>query len=336
MHLHSIVKTKSNVIVPMICLLFFYFILFPVFAQEQNEIDDKISNYPSQFQSTEDLTLQIQQDFKSDMEKARAAFAWIAKNVSYNTKEMGEVKKIRFSYTTEKELQEKKNQFRKDLAMQTLHKRKALCEGYSTLFQELCQQMNIECEIVPGTARRFVSEIGIKNLPSNHAWNAVKIEGKWRLVDVTWAAGSIDFDKMIFRKEFSPSYFDVAPKEFALNHFPDNKDWLFIDEPFGLEKFTSQPMGFASYLGKNLQIVSPSTGTLDVKKGKGIAFEISNLPIQTQIAYHLKKEKYGQMIKPTRKKDTCYFSIYPVSKGMDELILYFDNEPALGYKIIVK
>lgn len=315
-------------------VLFFTSLHFESFSQ--TKVDEIISKYSTKFNSYEDLTDKIKIDFTTDEDRARAAFAWIAINVEYKTKGVNKIQKIRFSYTSDEDLQTQKDQFRRDLALETIQSRKALCEGYATLFQEICSLLNIECTIIPGAAKRFISEIGNNNLPSNHAWNAVKINGKWKLADITWAAGSVDYAKMEFRKEYTPAYFDSDPKEFAMKHYPDNQEWLLLNKEFTREEFALQPAIFNEFIGKDYQIISPENGLISIRKGNDIAFSIANVPSGIPIAYHFKSEKFGQLVKPILKKNIINFSVPVNSKGKDELIIYFNNQPVLGYKVSIR
>ncbi len=54
----------------------------------------------------------------------------------------------------------------------------AVCEGYARGFQYLMNRAGINCMIAVGASRR-----------ENHAWNMVKIGGKWYYVDATWDDG---------------------------------------------------------------------------------------------------------------------------------------------------
>jgi len=304
--------------------------------QVQAQVDKVVAQYPNHFASTNELVSKIENDFKTDKDKANAAFSWIAMHVAYDTKQVNRPQRVRFSYRTEEELAAKKRQFRIDLSERSLKKKKALCEGYSTLYQELCNQMNIECEIVPGTARRYVSEIGNENLPSNHAWNAVKIDGKWQLLDVTWAAGWVDYSKMKFNKEYSPAYFASSPEEFAMKHYPDDQKWLLTQKIQNTSDFALQPIAFKAFLGNDIQLISPQKGIQNIKKGTALEFQFLNVAEGTEVAYHFKRDKFGQRVKAIRKNDSLIFKIYPEFKGSDELVIYFNNEPALGYKVKVK
>ena len=313
-----------------------FFTLLHFVSYSQSKVDELIEKYPAKFSSYQELANRISNDFISDESRAKAAFAWIAMNIEYQTKGISKLQRIHFSYTSEEDLQAQKDKFRRELAQKSIRSRKALCEGYSTLYQEICSLMYIECVIIPGTAKRFVSEIGNNNLPSNHAWNAVKIQGTWKLVDITWAAGSVDFSKMQFLEEYTPAYFCSDPHEFAMKHYPDNHEWLLLNSKFTREEFALQPTVFNDFIGNKYKILSPNNGLLSIKKGKEIKFHFLNVPENIQIAYHFKSEKFGQLIKPTRRKNQISFSVPAHSTGNDELIIYFDNEAVLGYKVSVK
>lgn len=318
----------------LLIVLFFTLLHFVSFSQ--NQIDDIVSKYPTKFSSYEKLADKVKTDFTTDEDRARVAFAWIAMNVEYKTKGVNKIQKIRFSYTSEEDLQAQKDLFRRNLALETITSRKALCEGYATLYQEICGLLNIECVLISGTAKRFISEIGNNNLPSNHAWNAVKINGKWKLVDITWAAGSVDYAKMEFLKEYTPAYFGSDPEEFAMKHYPDNQEWLLLNNGFTKEEFALQPAVFNEFIGKKYKIINPKNGSLSIGKGNEINFSIENVPNNIQIAYHFKSDKYGQVVKPTQKKNRINFYVSANSTGNDELIIYFDNKPVLGYIVNVK
>ena len=66
----------------------------------------------------------------------------------------------------------------------------------------------------------FIS--GIDFIPGegvSHAWNAVFINGSWRLLDCTWGAGSYDLDGNFIR-EINEHFFLTDPDELIYSHFP--------------------------------------------------------------------------------------------------------------------
>ncbi len=59
----------------------------------------------------------------------------------------------------------------------TLITNKSICSGYSSTFQLMMDMVGIECITVEGTAHQGTEE---------HAWNMVKLDDEWYVVDVTW------------------------------------------------------------------------------------------------------------------------------------------------------
>lgn len=136
---------------------------------------------------------------KNDLEKTRLAFTWIATHVQYDAE----------AYNTGNY----KDEFSAD---SVLMRRAGVCEGYSTLFLELAKIMELEVVKISGYAKGYGLDINKKFDETNHAWNAVKINDKWQLVDVTWGSGYgyTKNDKLESVMEFDPYWFCVKPQEF--------------------------------------------------------------------------------------------------------------------------
>lgn len=83
---------------------------------------------------------------------------------------------------------------------------KAGCEGYSKAFQLLASASGFECELITG-----VTDEG-----ENHAWNQVKVGGKWCNIDITWA----DHDEEDY---VCMDYFLVNDDDFCKTHVADNE-----------------------------------------------------------------------------------------------------------------
>ena len=67
--------------------------------------------------------------------------------------------------------------------------RSSVCAGYSALFESLALLMGLECVSINGYAKGYSSRNNQSYTQTNHAWNAVKINGAWKLIDVTWGSG---------------------------------------------------------------------------------------------------------------------------------------------------
>lgn len=67
-------------------------------------------------------------------------------------------------------------------ALGPLIKRKAVCEGIAKAFKLMCDVNEIPCIVVSGSSTNNDRQ----DTGDNHAWNMVKIDGKWYHVDATF------------------------------------------------------------------------------------------------------------------------------------------------------
>lgn len=94
----------------------------------------------------------------SDFDKAKAIHDYLVMNVDYDYENYCANTIPAESYT----------------ALGALKYKYAVCAGYAKAFKFLCELAGLECDYVTGTAG------------GPHAWNQVKVSGKWYNVDVTW------------------------------------------------------------------------------------------------------------------------------------------------------
>lgn len=106
---------------------------------------------------------------------------------------------------------------------------KAICHGYSRLFQELCRLSGIPCMLINGYARPS-PESGLYG----HTWNGVYVNGEWQLVDATWGAGGIA-DNGKFVKDFTEEYFLPKASAFMQTHYPFDPAWQLTSQPLTLK-----------------------------------------------------------------------------------------------------
>lgn len=310
-------------------IAFLYLTWLNLFAQDFSAIDERIKDYPQSFSNPEKLAELLYKDFEKPAEKARAIYTWIALNIEYDTKSspFGSGK-TSYSYKTPEEKQQIEQKIRKDLAIGTLRKKRAVCEGYATLYKYLCDLNSIECEIIRGTAKIQNRDIGKIPEGINHSWNAVKIDDDWKLIDVTWGAGYIDIFSQKFVKEFSDIFFFGDPELFFLNHFPENPDWLFVDKT--ARDFAELPLYYPGQLHSRIEIVEPRKGIIKVRRNN--AFEIIlNNSDNAEVGYVFSNDKYLQKTEPMAKNGSYYYKITP---GNGRYLTIFINSRAfVSYKI---
>lgn len=183
-------------------------------------IDNKAKSIQYQGNSVKELANILSPYATTEEEKARIIYTWITHNISYDVEALSDL--------FEKNIYP-------DISVETvLNNRSTICSGYANLYQQLAQYMGLKSVIVVGYAKGFNYIVGQDN-QVNHAWNAVKINEDWYLIDTTWGAGTVNNN--VFSPEFNPYYFATKPEEFIYSHFPENPQWQLLNIPISRSQF---------------------------------------------------------------------------------------------------
>jgi len=170
-------------------------------------------------QSTYYLASYLTGTANSNLEKTRAIYVWIASNITFDMKGF------------------KSNILPEYRPKAVLNNRYAVCEGFARLFNELCQEAGLKTEIIRGYARSFGYE-NVNNFEvSNHAWNAVLIDGEWQFIDVTWAARKSNDSYLV--RPLEDKYFFTSPEMFIMDHLPEIPAWQLLSSPVSKEAFAT-------------------------------------------------------------------------------------------------
>lgn len=145
-----------------------------------------------------------------------------------------------------------------------LKSKKAVCAGYANLFDAMCGIAGIPCEVVSGFAKGYgYDPLGSVRPSSNHAWNAVTIQGRKYLVDATWDSGYINaFNQNV--KYYSTDYLFADPARIIYSHFPDDPRYQLLATPKTFEDFRTLPGLRGAYFDLGITVVSPELrGVMD-------------------------------------------------------------------------
>ncbi|GAA3569843.1 transglutaminase domain-containing protein [Snuella lapsa] len=299
-------------------------------SQGYNDIDEVVSNFPTKFKSIQDFATKINESFSTDLEKTRAVYYWISNNIAYDFEALKN-KKNYFSYDSEDELINKM----KILSEKVLKRKKAVCEGYSQLLKFTLKELNIECEVINGYAKKYTTDIGRKRNGSNHAWNCVKLNGKWQLIDATWSTGFSDENNKHFK--FNDMYFLIDPEKLILTHLPNNPERQFLNTPIKKESFFSLPVFFSEYYNSGLKINHKTMGLIKAKENDTIKLIFDKADENRFYRYALKNNSFTTPFLFEREQDG-YTAFIPIeSKRSTSLTLYNDNGFAiLEFKILIE
>lgn len=293
------------------------------FSQDLQRVDATILMYPKTFDKPEELSKFIVRDFFTEEEKVRAIYSWIIQNISYDPEEF---KQFDFSYKKIAERNEKEAATREKIIKRTLQKGKAVCEGYAMLFEKLCMLLGIENYLVRGDIKSNFDDIG-RPFQKTHLWNVAFIDGQPHLFDPTWGAGKY---KGKFIKEPDYFYYKTPAEKLIATHYPDMAEDAFLKEIPSREAFSNSPIIIEKTVLPE-DILKPKTGIILMEDYfDEVFFEIQNVQI-ADIKY-----SYGPEILPVEKlqfeNGITTFSL-PLELGVENLIIYFNDKPALGFKI---
>jgi transglutaminase/protease-like cytokinesis protein 3 len=227
-----------------------------------------LARNPSKYLSA--LVGELLDGIADDSVRVKILHDWVADNVMYDAKAF-------FSGTIGDQ----------DFA-NTLRTGKAVCAGYASLFQRMCEVAGLECVVISGYARGYGFRVfGTENpAVSNHAWNAVRVGGQWKLVDVTWDAGHISAGD--YTKEYSTKYFFIAPSHIIYTHLPADPQWQLLARPLAPEAFVRLPFLTGEFFRFGLRVATPLEATNNVARHASI--EILAPPRVSIIASLLKPD----------------------------------------------
>ncbi|WKN42840.1 transglutaminase domain-containing protein [Tunicatimonas pelagia] len=202
---------------------------------DYSKIDQHARQAPEKIHTDLDkLVKYLSKPAANDYERVRSFYSWIAENIAYDVQLFRSYRPSRYQPLAPADV---------------LKRRKAVCQGYAELFQEMCRKVGIKSYVVGGYSKGFGYTPKAKFTVADHAWNVVQIADKWYLIDVTWGSGGLN-DRMKFVKQFNEQYFLTDPKVFVLNHLPLAPMWQLLDCPVPVMVYAQSEEQIRAYLNE--------------------------------------------------------------------------------------
>ncbi|MDX6748077.1 transglutaminase domain-containing protein [Polaribacter sp. PL03] len=332
-------KIKLNILL--------FLISFNGFSQKNFEkIDENARNMD--YSPNKELAKELTKGLTSDIDKVRSIFIWITDNIEYD-----------FELLNNQELQDKVFTSNNTIIEHTLKTKKAICSGYSILFKNLCDKVGVESVSIEGISRQFLDRVKRKNEP-DHAWNAVKIDNKWFLLDVTWASGNGLGNN--FEKDFNDYWFLTNPKEFFHSHFPTEQKWSLLNKKLNINEFYDLPLIVSNHLfTQGISLITPKNGIIEISNDNKFKFiftsenieseisligfpgetyaSLNNLPAPSDEEYFENIDKYSLMIPSIKlinktvenKKTTLEYRV--IHKSLKNISLSINEKQTAEYKV---
>ncbi len=305
-------------------------------ASIKPEVIQKVSKYPKTIKKTEQLAERINNDFKADEDKATAIYTWIALNIEYDVKSFFSKKNtsVKYSYQTLDEKEAKEKEIRGKMVHTTLRKKVAVCEGYASLYKAVSDLCDLESVIISGSSKNNYKLIGREPKGTDHAWNAVKIDNHWHLLDATWGAGSVDPSTRKFIKEFSDGYFMMPADRFFTQHFPMDYKWRLVD--MNARDFAELPYFHHAYLFSDDELITPEKGIIKkVKKGE-TPFKFKTKKDITNLYFAFERDKKSTLIEFSKKGNEVIFKVPVGNRKTGYFTVFADGEALFSFKLSAK
>jgi len=194
------------------------FIVFTTagYSQSVKQIFSKALRLPDSLtKTTKGISSYVKEQFSSDSERIRALFVWEASNIQYDVDNMFA---LDYSDSTEQKINK------------ALTTRKAICEGYAELFNQLCHECDIKSIVVTG----FTKQRGMVDyIP--HAWVVANLYNKWYVFDPTWSSGYLNNGRFV--NTFTNAFYKVAPEAIIKTHMPFDPMLQFLNYPLTSQEF---------------------------------------------------------------------------------------------------
>ena len=186
----------------------------------EKKIDAHVLSTPEdETESVEKLSKYLTSPWEGDRSKAYAIFRWVSFNVAYDVDGF-------FGRTEKKSC---------DPGSVLKHK-VSVCAGYANLFEGLGKAAGLQVHIIQGYAKGYGFEPGQQFKDTNHAWNAIQVNGEWFICEPTWGAGYLGND-LTFHRSPNVAMFLMDPEYAISSHYPVDEQWQLLDQPISKEEF---------------------------------------------------------------------------------------------------
>ncbi|MBR4630264.1 MAG: hypothetical protein IKO57_07460 [Treponema sp.] len=155
--------------------------------------------------SIEDAARKICQTATNEKQKARAIYAWLGYNITYD----------HASLSLKAEEQEEIGIRDAD---KTYARRTGVCAGYAKLFCKMAAAVGLNAEYLGGYSLGASYKYGDSTTDGLHSWNGVRIGNDLMLLDATWGACYSQFGSGV--PVLGECWFDCDKELFALTHYP--------------------------------------------------------------------------------------------------------------------
>ncbi|OAF62174.1 cytokinesis protein 3 [Pseudogymnoascus destructans] len=204
-----------------------------------------IGNLPQTMNPSSLATGYICRPYRSDVQRLRAIFTWVAEKISWEEDFDGD---------------DPVNSRR------VIQSKRGSPEEVSVLVMEMCSAVGIHCEVVRGYLKSpgEASEVGL--VPrSNHWWNTVLVDNEWRMMDCSLASSTNPLRSLYSSTgpTFAESwYFLARPMEICWTHVPEHHQHQHLSPPVAHDVLLALPCACPPFFKNDMQMQDFNTSLL--------------------------------------------------------------------------
>lgn len=178
--------------------------------------------------------------YRSDVQRLRAIFTWVSEKIAWEEEFEGEVD-----------------------TRSVIQRRRGCAEEVAVLVMEMCSSMGLHAEAVRGYLKAPEGVIDLDAVPRpNHWWNAVIVDGCWRVVDCSLASPTNP--KRGFYSSAGPQvaesgWFLTRPLEACYTHIPHFHEQQHLCPPAASDILLALPCACPPYFKEDVRMVDYDT-----------------------------------------------------------------------------
>ena len=185
--------------------------------------------------------------YRSEVQRLRAIFTWVAEKVAWEEEFEGEVDSRRVIQT-----------------------KRGCAEEIAVLVMEMCGAMGLHAEVVRGYLKGPGDVVELDNTARpNHWWNVVVVDGEWRIMDCSLASPTNPrrgLYSSVGSQAAESWWFLARPTEVCYTHIPLFPEHQHMCPPIAHEILMALPFACPPYFRLGLQMVDYDTSLLRIDK----------------------------------------------------------------------
>jgi hypothetical protein len=212
---------------------------------------------------------------------------------------------------------------------------KAVCSGYANLFQAMAEYAGIQTVTVSGFVKNQAGSRGM-TAANSHAWNLVRLAGRWYIVDATFDAGYVQ--DWLFVREYTTDNLFADPAASIFTRFPKEEGSQLLARPVSAQAFLDSPDVEGAFYDYGLKLPasglswknrSPDPFALDLESAS------PGLMLDAAVFAPDGREIEGYSLVQRPSATTRRILIHPSEKGFCRVEIYTKSPEEKGFRYLI-